>query len=84
MDNKFYQLIFDYFNELFPEFKQSVKDWAKCQFDSEERLVRISLKNGCYIFFGTTKGADDKWVWHANLDMSDKTKLKLGVTREEE
>lgn len=82
MSNKSYQQIFDHFNELFPEFKQSVKEWGKCQFDSEIRMVHISLKNGCYIYFGTTRGEDGEWTWSANLDMSDKTKEKLGITEE--
>lgn len=83
MNNKSYQQIFDHFNELFPEFKQSVKDWSKCQFDNEIRMVQIQLKNGCYIYFGTMRDEDSEWTWIANLDMSDKTKEKLGVTAEE-
>ena len=78
MNNKSYQQIFDQFVEFFPEFKQSVKTWGKCKFDSEMRIVAIALKNGCWIYFGTVKDGDD-WVWNAHLDMSDKTKLKLGI-----
>ncbi len=83
MENKSYQQLYGKFNELFPEFKQSVKSWEKCQFDSEVRMVQIQLKNGCYIYFGTMRDEDSDWTWIANLDMSEKTKEKLGVTEEE-
>lgn len=82
MNNKSYQQIYDKFNELFPEFKKSVKTWGKCQFDSEIRMVGIMLKNGCWIYFGTVKDSDE-WTWCAQLDMSDKTKLKLGIDMDE-
>ena len=79
MNNKSYQQLHDEFEAMFPEFVKSVKDWTKLCFDKETRMVQFLLKNGCYILFGTMRDTDGEWTWIANLDMSDKTKEKLGV-----
>ena len=84
MDNKSYQQIYNKFEECFPEFKQSIKEWKKCQFDKEARMVKVNFKNGCCVYFGTMKDEDGEWTWIANLDMCDKTKEKMGILPEEE
>lgn len=85
MNNKSYNQIWEQFQMMFPEFKKSVKEWTKDQFNKNWRTILIALKNGCRIYFGTFKVDDDQeWSWIATIDMSDKTKTKLGVYPEDE
>lgn len=87
LSNKSYKSIYSSFEMLFPEFKQSVKEWTKSEFNKKNRLIHILLENGCSIEFGTMrhgKNGHAEWVWAAMLDMSKKIKEKLRVTVEEE
>ena len=72
LSNKSYQKLYESFEQMYPEFKSSVKEWVKCSFTKDERTIEIALKNGCYICFGTVKDEVDGWVWIADLNMSDK------------
>ena len=86
LSNTSYSNIYASFETLFPEFKQSVKEWTKSEFNKETRLVHILLENGCSIEFGTMKDEKNgysEWVWVGMLDMSKRIKEKLNITVEE-
>lgn len=73
-----YQDIYESFLNLFPEWKQSVKNWVKDGFAPVRRTVLITMKNGIQIRFGCYKEEDGEWTWAGYIVPSQKTKDKLG------
>lgn len=84
LSNASYKKIRESFDFLFPELADQVADWKNDGFDKEQRYIKITMKNGVKINFGTFKDDEDgKWTWAANLDVSDKRREELRLVKEE-
>ena len=84
LSNASYKKIRESFDFLFPELTNEVADWKNDGFDKEQRYIKLTLKNGVKVNFGTFKDdSDGKWTWSANLDVSDKRKEELALEKEE-